>query len=182
MIKKTRNTIRSSLLPINTQKSSCNCSCSAMCKGCLPVTSIIAITCVVIGFLLPSHMLLKSILFWVGIGVLIIVLAASFTKYSGIEPTYGPNLFSSSDPEITLECTNKFESKFVRLSHGKTYVSRWIFDKDDEKYDDDATKYDMVLVHGFGQTTEWDAVVKSICNKQDIGENNKVSSILVYHL
>eukprot|EP01083_Nonionella_stella_P182767 658472_1 len=154
-----------------------------MCTGCLPVTSSIAIICVVVGFVLPSAILLKSILFWIGIGVLIIVLAASFTKYSGIEPTYGPNLVSSSDPEISLECTNKFESKFVRLSHGKTYVSRRIFDsKDDEKYDDDATKYDMVLVHGFGQTTEWDAVVKSICNKQDIGEHNKVSSILVYHL
>eukprot|EP01084_Bolivina_argentea_P250162 419064_1 len=154
-----------------------------MCKGCLPVTSIIAITCVVIGFLLPSHMLLKSILFWIGIGVLIIILAAAFTKYYRLEPTYGPNVASSSDPEIQLECTNKFESKFVHLSNGKTYVSRWILDsQDDEKYDDDTPKYDMVLVHGIGQTSEWGAFVKSICNKQDISANNKVSSILVYHL
>eukprot|EP01083_Nonionella_stella_P001637 4668_1 len=151
-----------------------------MCASCIPITSAIAIWFLVVSFVVPTSLLVTSILFWIGIGVLIIILAAAFTKYSRVAPKHGPNFVSSSDPEIKFECTKKFESKFVRLSNGNTYVSRWILNAQDD--DDHAPKYDMVLVHGIGETSEWDPFIQSVCKKQDTSQNNKVSSILVYHL
>ena len=150
-----------------------------MAVRCLPVTSIIGLILIVLGFLIVD----VYYLFWIGFSLLIIVIITliSIVYFDRISPwiIYN-NSINNNNHGISLypfkkENTDTVFSDKINTSFGHTYVKQIKLKNNNNNNNE---LYDVIFIHGLTTFNEWEYTIKKLINK----ESNFINSIITYHL